>query len=940
MIRVAEVAVEIYNTTNTLAEIIKTLLAKVTGEDQRFCNGLKNHLNTAGKITQMPKLKWSNPQSRVRFLRSNDCQLSVFYAIVFTVATNATDGFQRYIRSTEVNGFRKQVRVLGMGQAWRGGDVQRYTGGGHKVNLLKEALEPYKDDLDRVILFTDSYDVIFLKNLKVIIAKFKEWKDEPRVIFSAEEYCWPDKKLSAQYPEVARGKRYLNSGGFIGYASDIYSMISSVDIDDGGDDQLFFTKMYLDQDTRSKHNIKLDHKSEIFQNLNGASYDIELRFKGEEAYVQNTAYNTVPMILHGNGYSKLLLNSLGNYVAQSWNSEEGCISCWDNTVELEGGDLDSFPTILVALFIEKPTPFLEEFFEKISKQKYPKEKLHLLVHNKVDYHNELIQAFIEEHEGKYKSIKQIRPEDEVSEAVARDLAVDRCLMLKCSGYFSVDSEAHLDNENTLRLLVEQQRGIVAPLLVRPFKAWSNFWGAITDDGFYARSTDYMDIIHNERRDRQTYLYSGFASAPGPTSSCQNFLRTEGLWNVPFISNCYLVNATLLAHEDTRPVYEDPELDPDMSFASAYRRRNVFMYVSNRLDFGHLVNPDSYNVSLTHPDMYQLFDNKLDWEKRYIHENYSKSFEADRAPLQDSRLENGYEAVPTRDIHMTQVGLDPLWLEFLRVYVSPLQQRAFTGYLDYVRPTTFVDELRRSLSSGRAAQSQASSRQLDVHHQRGPERVPHWTYYPIQGNLDIINNFLQRKYTKDNSEHSAEMQEEAAMHTNAGDDEVVVDNVDSAPISINNKEPDAPRDFIPILDREDYDFILNRVCVQFDPDHSEFHRVSQLTYDRIYEKGHYEKLRSTRHYGPMVFYLTWCKKIDNLLIENIAQESIEDAALTIKLYYILHPSDNVPKGVDNIKLIQHYLDNDCNSQCKRRLDNTLKMHLELESERKKVNEDLD
>ncbi|KAL7305929.1 hypothetical protein TKK_0001404 [Trichogramma kaykai] len=245
-----------------------------------------------------------------------------------------------------------------------------------------------------------------------------------------------------------------------------------------------------------------------------------------------------------------------------------------------------------------------------------------------------------------------------------------------------------------------------------------------------------------------------------------YVNCRGLWNVPFISNCYLVNATLLAHEDTRPVYEDPELDPDMSFASAYRRRNVFMYVSNRLDFGHLVNPDSYNVSLTHPDMYQLFDNKLDWEKRYVHENYSKNFEADRAPLQpcpdvfwfpiltrrftkewinimenygkwsdgsnydprlsdgyenvptrdihmnqvgleaqwlyflqnyvrplqelvylgyyhfDSRLENGYEAVPTRDIHMTQVGLDPLWLEFLRVYVSPLQQRAFTGYLDY------------------------------------------------------------------------------------------------------------------------------------------------------------------------------------------------------------------------------------------------------------------
>lgn len=76
---------------------------------------------------------------------------------------------------------------------------------------------------------------------------------------------------------------------------------------------------------------------------------------------------------------------------------------------------------------------------------------------------------------------------------------EHCLLKKCSGYLSVDAVAHLDNEHTLKLLVEQQRGIVAPLLIRPYKAWSNFWGAITDDGFYARSFDYMEIIKNERR---------------------------------------------------------------------------------------------------------------------------------------------------------------------------------------------------------------------------------------------------------------------------------------------------------------------------------------------------------------------------------------------------------------------------------------------------------
>jgi hypothetical protein len=43
----------------------------------------------------------------------------------------------------------------------------------------------------------------------------------------------------------------------------------------------------------------------------------------------------------------------------------------------------SYPTVLVAVFIEQPTPFLEEFLEKLYHTEYPKEKLHLFVQNSV-----------------------------------------------------------------------------------------------------------------------------------------------------------------------------------------------------------------------------------------------------------------------------------------------------------------------------------------------------------------------------------------------------------------------------------------------------------------------------------------------------------------------------------------------------------------------------
>lgn len=88
-----------------------------------------------------------------------------------------------------------------------------------------------------------------------------------RVLFSAEGACWPDRSLASKYPPVTRGKRFLNSGGLMGYASDIYAILTYAPIKNKDDDQLFYTLAYLDEKLREYHKIKLDHKSVIFQNL-------------------------------------------------------------------------------------------------------------------------------------------------------------------------------------------------------------------------------------------------------------------------------------------------------------------------------------------------------------------------------------------------------------------------------------------------------------------------------------------------------------------------------------------------------------------------------------------------------------------------------------------------------------------------------------------------
>lgn len=48
-------------------------------------------------------------------------------------------------------------------------------------------------------------------------------------------------------------------------------------------------------------------------------------------------------------------------------------------------------------------------------------------------------------------------------------------------------------------------------------------------------------------------------------------------------------------------------------------------------------------------------------------------------FQDSRISGGYENVPTDDIHMKQIGLENVWLHFIREFIAPVTLKVFAGY---------------------------------------------------------------------------------------------------------------------------------------------------------------------------------------------------------------------------------------------------------------------
>lgn len=268
-----------------------------------------------------------------------------------------------------------------------------------------------------------------------------------------------------------------------------------------------------------------------------------------------------------------------------------------------------------------------------------------------------------------------------SEACKKDVS--------CDYFFSIDSDVALINLDILRILIEENKSVIAPMLSRHGKLWSNFWGALSPEGFYSRSEDYIDIVQSKR---------------------------VGLWNVPYITQVYLIRGeTLRSRLAAVSLYQQEGMDPDMSFCKSVREQGIFMFVSNRDEFGRLVSSTNYNISRLHPDMWQIFDNPVDWREKYVHENYSKIFEDGEKVVEqpcpdvywfpafsdrmcdelvetmedfggwsggkhnDERLSGGYENVPTVDIHMNQIQFEKEWLKFLKDYIAPVTEKLYPGY---------------------------------------------------------------------------------------------------------------------------------------------------------------------------------------------------------------------------------------------------------------------
>lgn len=263
------------------AKVLLNNINKIIPADEYIPKLMREYI-----LTEVVSLKEDSCNQLSREESSSDIE-NVGVARNFKVhaVTVGTDSKKCVKLNTSARHHGIDIINLGTNVEWQGTDMTG-PGGGHKVSLLKDYL--YTLPVDDVVLFTDAYDVFYADDLETITERYLGF--DCKVLFSAEQYCWPDANIENKFPESPTKYKFLNSGTFIGRVGELKRMLSTNWITNAADDQLYYQKLFIS----GEFDIKLDYEGYIFQtheanttNLNGQLY--------------NPVTDCCSCIYHGNG---------------------------------------------------------------------------------------------------------------------------------------------------------------------------------------------------------------------------------------------------------------------------------------------------------------------------------------------------------------------------------------------------------------------------------------------------------------------------------------------------------------------------------------------------------------------------------------------------------------------------------------------------------------
>jgi len=397
------------------------------------------------------------------YFRENSYNDGIDRFMVITVATEDNDALERFRQSCHY--YNIPYKILGLGQEWTGGEaangVLLKPGGAQKINLLKEELKTYPDLGNHIIMFTDSYDVVFNDNPKNIVRKFRDMKSA--VVFSAEKTCWPDGRLETQYPISPTDYKFLNSGGFIGYGDHINEIINKVEVQNDYDDQLYYTERFFES-LGDKKNIILDYTQEIFQTLGDATDDVEV---DDQGILNNKVTKTTPSVVHGNGgsYVKNFLNEIGVMMFGQFSQGYGSKQSMDKK------EYDDTKVVNIGLFLDEEIGDINQAFDHIRFLEYPKENINLWVYYTNKKHSYKVDLFKEKYSHLYRNFVPIMHYG--SRIWSRkDFLIES--FNNCDYVMLMESNHIFRNRKGLKMLIDEGNLIVSPMICKEGSTWVNF----------------------------------------------------------------------------------------------------------------------------------------------------------------------------------------------------------------------------------------------------------------------------------------------------------------------------------------------------------------------------------------------------------------------------------------------------------------------------------
>ncbi|CAG2121050.1 unnamed protein product, partial [Medioppia subpectinata] len=116
----------------------------------------------------------------------------------------------------------------------------------------------------------------------------------------------------------------------------------------------------------------------------------------------------------------------------------------------------------------------------------------------------------------------------------------------------------------------------------------------------------------------------------------------------------------------------------------------------------------------------------------------------------------------------------------------------------------------------------------------------------------------------------------------------------------------------VLDRHEYEFVLNRACLQLEPNDPKYIEICQTTYEHIVANSQFG-------------------------------ESVSDASALVQLFYVIHSQDSQlldeihSEVVSDLPLIKKYISEE--SKEKSILELSLQKYEEIQREKASLNEDI-